>query len=291
MNLYQLRYFTKLARLQHYTKAAEELNITQPNLTHAIHSLEEELGVPLFEKMGRGVILTKYGREFLDYARRSLSVLDDGIAKMRQIAEGKELIRLGFLRTLGTHYIPDLLTAFGQTESGREVSFSCLNGITPELIKILKDRQCDLIFTSREEGHPDLEFIPVLARPLYLIVPKDHPLAGQDEVTLSETLSYPYILFRPGTGMRSFTDQLFAQHDFAPHCLMEIEEDEVIAGFVAKNFGISLMHDMDILDSLPVKRLNLKGIREKKTYYMGILKECAYSPAIQNFIRFAAGGA
>lgn len=225
MNLYQLHYFVKLAHLQHYTNAAGELHITQPNLTHAIQSMEEELGVSLFEKRGRNVVLTKYGKDFLVYAEQSLAVLHDGVDRMKQVSEGRETIRLGFLRTLGTAFVPGLLSEYAQTDAGRKVSFTCYDGITGELAEMLKKGECDLIFSSRDEGESDIEYIPIVKRTLCLIVSKENPLAGKEEISLEETKDCPYILFHPKTGMRSFTDALFARHHFEPKCLMEIEED------------------------------------------------------------------
>lgn len=90
-----------LAHVKHYTKAAEQLCITQPSLSHAIAQMEKELGVPLFEKNGRNTMLTPFGREFLSCAEHTLSTLDDGIASLQRSARGSGLIRLGFVRPLG----------------------------------------------------------------------------------------------------------------------------------------------------------------------------------------------
>ena len=102
MNLYQLRYFTTLAQEEHYTKAALKLHITQPSLTHAIHLLEDELDVALFEKKGRNVVLTKYGKLFLKEIEPILNRLDDSIENIKQISKGKETLNIGFVRRLGT---------------------------------------------------------------------------------------------------------------------------------------------------------------------------------------------
>jgi DNA-binding transcriptional LysR family regulator len=83
MNLFYIRYFVELAKEQQYTKAAKNLNITQPSLSHAIHQLEEELGVLLFEKTGRNTVLTRYGEEFLVYAENTIRTLDQGIRLIR----------------------------------------------------------------------------------------------------------------------------------------------------------------------------------------------------------------
>ena len=86
MNLFHLRYFVKLANTRHYTRAAEELCITQPSLSHAITQLENELGLPLFERKGRGITLTRFGEEFLATAERTLSTLDSGLDVLKREA-------------------------------------------------------------------------------------------------------------------------------------------------------------------------------------------------------------
>ena len=94
MNLFQLRYFVTLAKMQHYTRAAHELCITQPSLSHAISQLEAELGVALFEKSGRNTTLTSFGEEFLICANRTLATLDSGVSSLQRSARGDGLIRL-----------------------------------------------------------------------------------------------------------------------------------------------------------------------------------------------------
>ena len=112
MNLFYLRYFVTLAHVQHYTKAAEQLCITQPSLSHAISQMEKELGVPLFEKVGRNTTLTRFGEEFLSCAEHTLSTLDEGVASLKRSARGEGLIRLGLLRPLGVEFVPRLAARF-----------------------------------------------------------------------------------------------------------------------------------------------------------------------------------
>ena len=123
MNLDYLRYFVRLAEVGHYTRAAEQLCIAQPSLSHAIRTLEAELGVPLFEKSGRNTVLTRYGEEFLDCARRTLATLDRGVLSLQHSAQGEGLIRLGFLRSLGTEYIPALAAEFLAANPGKNIRF------------------------------------------------------------------------------------------------------------------------------------------------------------------------
>lgn len=89
MNLDYLRYFVKLAEVRHYTRAAEQLCISQPSLSHAIRQLETELGVPLFEKNGRNTALTRFGTDFLSCAQRTLAALDDGVTALQKARAAK----------------------------------------------------------------------------------------------------------------------------------------------------------------------------------------------------------
>ena len=136
MNLDYLRYFVKLAEVRHYTKAAEQLCISQPSLSHAIRQLEEELGVPLFEKTGRNTALTQFGEKFLDCARRTLLTLDGGVEALRRSARGEGLIRLGFLRVLGIHYIPQMAAEFLFANPDKNIHFSFHSGRTSELLAL-----------------------------------------------------------------------------------------------------------------------------------------------------------
>ena len=116
MNLYHLRYFVTLAHLEHYTKAADVLAITQPSLSHAISSLEEELGVKLFEKNGRNVSLTKYGKSFLEDVEQTLNRLDSSVNGLQLAGKGEGQIDVAFLRTLGVDFMPKIIRSFKKGE-------------------------------------------------------------------------------------------------------------------------------------------------------------------------------
>ena len=106
--------------MEHYTKAAKQLSITQPSLSHAIGMLEQELGTYLFEKQGRNVVLTKYGKVFLKYAEESLRVLDTGIKKTRSMtSETSGEIDIGYIYTQGSEFIPELVKIFGREQRKR----------------------------------------------------------------------------------------------------------------------------------------------------------------------------
>ena len=125
MNLNHLHYFRVLAKTEHYTQAANQLDITQPSLSHAIAALEKDLGCYLFEKQGRNIKLTKYGRIFYEYIDKGLQEVDLGERRLRELTSQENgWIDLAFIYTLGSHYVPHLLQSFLAQSQNRKIKFS-----------------------------------------------------------------------------------------------------------------------------------------------------------------------
>ena len=288
MNLYHLRYFVTLAHLEHYTKASKELMITQPSLSHAISSLEEELGVPLFEKDGRNIVLTKSGRMFMEEVEKSLKILDEGIKNMKMTSTGEGRIDVAFLRTLGTDYIPRVIHDFMELQGEKEIEFHFHTGLSADLIQGLKDKKYDIAFCSKLDSEPQIEFIPMAKQDLVMIVPLDHPLAARDSVDLIDTIPYPQIVFSKKSGLRPVIEGLFRQIGARPDVAHEIEEDEVVAGLVANGFGIAVCPNMPILNSMKLKALHITSPKWERNFYMAMLKERYLPPIVHELKEFVA---
>lgn len=290
MNLYQLRYFVKLAHIGHYTRTAEQLCITQPSLSHAIRQLESELGVPLFEKSGRNTTLTHYGKEFLDCVEHTLDTLDSGIETLQRCSKGEGMIRLGLLRTLGIDYIPRITARFLAQNPDRSIQFTYHTGITSELLDGLSTRKYDLVFCSQPTDEYNFTSIPVEKQDLVLIVPRNHPLAGKHSLELAETLPYPHIYFARKSGMRTVVDGLFSKIGANPQIAYETEEDEVIAGLVAQGFGIAVVPYMDLLMKLDIKIIQISSPVWERNFYMVNNDQVYMSPAVRSFRQFVLNG-
>lgn len=290
MNLFYLRYFVTLAHVKHYTRAAEQLCITQPSLSHAISQLENELGVPLFEKSGRNTTLTRFGEEFLVCAERTLSTLDAGVSSIRKSARGEGLIRLGFLRTLGVEFIPRLAADFLKKNAELDIHFTFHTGVTQHLLEGLAARKYDLIFCSEPLEKENLTVIPIQKQDLVLITPKDHPLASRNDIDLEETLLYPHIFFDKSSGIRNVADRMFSQIGRQPEIAYETEEDQVIAGLVAQKFGIALVPYMDLLLKLDVKILSIRSPSCERAIFMINDNRIYMPPAVKRFREYVADG-
>ncbi len=286
MNLLHLRYFVELAGTQHYTRAAEALCITQPTLSHAISQLEFELGLPLFEKQGRNVRLTHNGEQFLEYARKALGTIDEGVDLMQSIGRGEGIIRLGLLRTLGIDFIPSLTAEFLRLQAGKNIRFTFHTGVTGELLNGLANRQYDLVFASRPSDEWGFSAVPVNKQDLVLIVPKGHPLADRQMIDLTETLPYPQVSFTKGSGLRDVVMRLYAKIDAVPNIAYETEEDQVVAGLVAQGFGIAVVPYMEMLFRLNVKILPIVHPTWERHFYMIRDEKAFQAPAVQKFCRF-----
>jgi len=286
LNLYHLRYFVTLAHLEHYTKAAEQLMITQPSLSHAISLLEKELGVLLFEKEGRNIALTKYGRIFLSDVTNSLEILDSGVKTFKMISTGEGRIDFAFLRTLGTDFVPDISRGFLQEHPEKSIEFHFSTGVTVDIIQGLKDKKYDLAFCSKMEHEQSIEFTPISSEELVVIVPNDHPLANKNIIDLIETIPYSQIFFTQKSGLRPIIDDLFRQIGQQPKIAYEVEEDQVIAGLVAKNFGIAVIPLMPILSSMNLKVLKITNPHIERFFYLAVMKDRYLAPVVQKFKNF-----
>ena len=162
MNLNQLTYFVTLAQIENYTRAAKRLDITQPSLSHAISNLEKELQVPLFERHGRNVTMTKYGEMFLKYVQDSLHILNLGVERIQEAARiPGGSISIGYIHTQGRRFIPELVRGFLNEQEGKKIDFRFQNAATGSLIRGLKEEKFDVIFCSRAEGGKEISFVPV----------------------------------------------------------------------------------------------------------------------------------
>lgn len=287
MNLNQLHYFVTLAHVEHYTKAAEMLSITQPSLSHAISVLEQELETSLFEKRGRNVVLTKYGKIFLEYVEEALSVLDSGVKKTRALtSETSGIIDLAYIYTLGSVFVPQLVGGFLRQHEEWDVNFHFTVGSTTEIIQGLKDEKYDIAFCSRKEKDSSIEFIPVGTEELVVVVPKGHELAGKKEIELYETLEYPQIYFSKSSELRPVVDQLFGKIGGKPDIAYEILEDSSMAGLVAVNFGIAVMPRIPMLNNLEVEVLGIANPTYERYVYMAQLKNKYFAPVTRKFAEY-----
>lgn len=261
MNLRHLQFFVQLAKTEHMAKAAELLDISQPSLSYAINSLEEELGVPLFEKDGRNIKLTNYGKIYLQYVKKSLNELEQGseyISELLDVNRGH--INLGFTFTMGQDLVPRLVREFQKQPQRQNISFSFIQGTTDELVGQLLNDDLDLVLASEPTIHQQRDQISIyhlVNQEILAAVPSDYPFKNGQTITLPELKCYPFILYSNKSGLREDINKLLRRHKLNPEVKLESIEDHTIIGFVHWDYGVALIPHLPQLDPKQVKLLHL----------------------------------
>ena len=183
MNEIQLRYFCTLAKTEHMNRAAEELFISPPSLSIMIRRIESELGVPLFEKKGRNIALTEYGRLFLPKAQAALDILERGrqeLISAKSEDDNKVVIRGGSISSF-----PELLSLLLRSNKNIAFERSVFNSDT-ELLSMLLSRKIDIYVGSIELDDANVEKIELYRERQYLLASKSHPLAKVKGITVED---------------------------------------------------------------------------------------------------------
>jgi len=171
MTLNQLLYFQAVAKYEHFRLAAASLNISQPSLSRSIANLEEELGIILFERKGRTVTLTKYGRFFLEHANRILSDVRLAEKQMKKLSGSSGHVDIAYVFPLAAQYIPRNVRRFLAKSNNSKISFNFHQTYTGEMVSGLKSEKYDVIFGSYVENEPGIQFVPILKQEMIIITP------------------------------------------------------------------------------------------------------------------------
>lgn len=287
MNLQQLEYFVLLAKREHMTNTAKELNTSQPNLSYAMNELEKELGVPLFKKAGRNIQLTRYGSVFFENIQPVLTALDQAEQMIQDmINPNTGIIHFGFIYTMGSNITPRLIQDFRAVDENKDVQFQVKQGSSSKLVDRLAKDDLDIILTSYMEDTDGIHFEPFYEEPLVLIVPENHPLADLDATYLKEITPYPLVYFEKGSGLRRFLDKMLQDLEVDFTIGIEVEEDHTVLGFVAHQHGIAILPDIPSINSFPVKKIKILDQLPARWIYLAYRKNSYLSPTTRRFLQY-----
>lgn len=232
MNIDHLRYFLVLSQEMHYSRAAQRLNISQSGLSHAIAALEQELGVSLFQKSGRGIALGRYGAALLPQAQQIVALADSCLRHFQMLREGVGTLRLQTIPLLIIPTVTRLCRQFKQANPGCDFEFS--TGMSSQVCQSVIQGKADIGFCSKILPDPQLVYAAIQRRAMVAAVPLDHPLARQDTVTLEETLPYPHVTYSWLSGQRDPVDRLFAPVRDRWHIAYQVEDANFILELVPR---------------------------------------------------------
>ena len=288
MTLQQLRYFVEMCYMLHYTKAAEELKISQPSLSYALNQLSEELGTPLFKKDGKRVQLTEYGEAFLPYAESALNILSQGeqhIKKMLNPTAG--IINLGYIYSVSFDAVPTLIDEFYVYQGNRNIHFNFQVNMTHILMEKLIDGSLDVVLAPMPESVNDhIDYLPIFKQELFLVVYNDHPLAGKTSVTIDDFKNEKLVMINKKTNLYIQTENMFKRHNIMPDIVFKVDECNSMAAFVGAQLGIAIMPNIPSLDSYRVTAVPFEGRTMNRTICLIWNKKRQLSPAMKSFIDY-----
>jgi DNA-binding transcriptional LysR family regulator len=237
VELLQLEYFRAVARREHVSRAAADLQVAQPSVSRTIARLEHELGVPLFDRVGRRVQLNRFGAAMLAHVDRALRELDDARRELADEAgaDGGS-VAVAAETLLG---VTALLAEFRLAHP--RIRFRLYQSTPSAMVAQLGSGEVECCMASQPIAAPGLAATELLTEEVLLVVPADHPLAGRERVGVAEIAAEPFVITRTGHWQRTLLDRLLAEVGHVPVIACEGDEPGAIRGLVAAGIGVSLL--------------------------------------------------
>ncbi len=285
MTLNQIQYFLTIARYENYHKAAQELYVSQPSLSRAIAALEEEMGVVLFEKHGRGVMLTRAGKIFREYAERIVRDCSIAERKMQELSTDGGKVEIGYVFPLAGSYIPRKVRKFLDTKENSQVVFTFWQNHTPAIVNRVLKGTLDIGFGGYV-GNDELEYFPLISQEMVVITPKDHPLAGRESVSVRELENYPVIGYDRESWMGTHLRAFYKKYEIKVSNIIECPDEYSVSSLVAEDFGIALVPRTEYIKKADVEVLKLDDIDIRHQIFMFWKKDRYQIPAVEKFLEY-----
>ena len=237
--LHQLKVFEAVARHNSFTRAAEELFLTQPTVSMQVKQLTKAVGMPLFDQVGKRLYLTQVGEELVKTCREVFDTLDQfemTVADVKGLKQGR--LRIAVITT-AKYFVPRLLGSFCQRYPGIDVSLQVTNH--EYILNRLSDNLDDLYVMSQLPDHIEITSQPILENPLVVVARADHPLAQEKKISLERLAAEPFIMREPGSGTRKAVQTLFDEHQISLKVRLDLGSNEAIKQAIAGGLGISVL--------------------------------------------------
>lgn len=282
MDLLQIKYFQTVARMQHMTRAAGVLQIAQPALSAMIAKLEEDLGVPLFNRTGRNIVLNEYGKAFLKRADKILKEVEEGRQEMSDLS-GNEMGSVSIATT-------SLNKEFGKFLG----NFSCLypkvnfhitqSGDDREKLYLLEKDEIDFAFINTIDENTNFSTMKLAEEDIYLAVPPLHPLASYQTVSFQDLKDEAFIGLKANYSQQEFCNEICKTSGFVPNIICECSEYTAVINLVEAGLGVSFLPCSEKEEKkLPVVLLKIEGINFKNILRLAWKEQRYFSKAARNF--------
>ncbi|WP_405111862.1 selenium metabolism-associated LysR family transcriptional regulator [Paenibacillus sp. FSL K6-1217] len=298
MNFHQLHIFYTVSERGSFSAAAQTLHMTQPAVTMQIQALEDYFGTKLFDRSTKKIMLTEAGLTLMPFAVRSMQLMretDQAMSAFTHMLEGR--LMLGASLTIGEYVLPRLLGPFGKEYPNISIMMKVMN--TSQIMDEIHKHQLNFGLIEAPVSHPDMVSEPVMGDELKLIVPGDHPLAAQGEVTLAQALAYPFVLRERGSGTRRVMEEQLEANGLDPAAMqivMELGSTGAVKSAVEAGLGITIISTSSVKHEVALgllKIVNLADASFKRQFYAIHLKSTLLPISAVTFLSFLrqhAGG-
>lgn len=285
----QLEVFAVVVEQESLNKASRVLNLSQPALSRKIMSLEEELGVALFNRKGKRLELTRAGHLCYDHALRMRELSEEFKRSLQPFTSNTmpSSITVGASLTTLQSTLPELIHLF--TADFPDTDIEAVTGKTHEIVGLVQEKKVDFGLIASEIDHAELECHPLFDDHLCLVLPLGHAYVRRQDLRMSDLSNLPMILFSKGTWYRVLMDELFERYSAFPNVKMEIDSFEAILR-LGVTLGCATLLPASYLSTKLVENsgMTVKELPElqlsKRTTCLILPREAATQPAIRSFI-------
>jgi DNA-binding transcriptional LysR family regulator len=286
-SLRQLRVFESAASHRSFSRAAEQLHLTQPGVSMHVKELEANIGLPLFERHGKNLFVTEAGAELLTRVReilRTIKDAEDALDQLKGLRRG--LINIGGVST-AKYFVPSLLARFRKGYPQLEIRLSVSN--RDSVIEQLLANQIDLAIMGRSPLELDAIATPFAENPHVIIAAPDHPLAHRKRIAIDAICNETFIVRELGSGTRMAMQQFFAERDLSCKVGMEMASNETIKQAVMAGMGVAFIsrHTMELeLQTGRLVVLHVVGTPVMRQWHVVHLSKKRLSPTAAAFKEF-----
>jgi len=288
MDLRQIKIFVAIAETGSFSAAADTVALTQSTVSQHISSLEEEMGVPLFNRLSRGISLTTGGTLFLRHARRILresDALSQAMCSFRGL-ERAELI-VGASNIPANYLVPQLLSTMKQEHPG--ISLTMLTGDTTEVLTMLEGAVVELALVGSRSDNSEIIFSPLIKDPLVLVVGSTHPWAESGHVKIDALFHQPLVMRETGSGSGQSLDLALRLAGHNPEELTiaaRLGSNEAVLQAVASGYGGAFVSELSVKswkNAAELKRIEIDGLTVERKIWMASARGRTFSPAAAAF--------
>lgn len=289
MDVRDLEVFLSVATHLNFTRAGEEVHLSQPSISVRIHKLEVELGVKLFEQTGKRVRLAEAGHVLIPYAHRVVSALDDArraIAELQGLERGT--LRIGASTTPGMYLVPQIVAQFKRLHPKIEIQLRI--GDTREVEQGVVKNEYDFGFVGGHLIGDEIEVLPWLVDEIVLIVSSANRLADRRQVTLKDLIKESFIFREPGSATRAAVQEKLTALELRLQTVMEMDNPEAVKNAVQNGAGIAFVSRFAVEKELKAKTLatvKVKGLSIKRDLRIVYRKDKHLSRSAQALIAVA----